>query len=204
MTWKKFGAQKCFCFVRCVNISIHPPERVAMHHTKHPRGTQPQCLDRGGNYSYRTRDISHQKCFVLRKKSNFGTNCINQYLDTWPNQLDCCSAIWLQFWLKVLALPRGWTIYIKGSEGEESQGNSCSWWEKFIKLIFSKDGLGKGPTTKSDEFLEKFQGGGSLSIQKLQFLGTLKRAFWAWNRYKRVTSGFRVCLFLLPWGSAAA
>ena len=134
---KSLGTQKCFCFVRCINISIHPPERVAMHHTKHPRGTQPQCLDRGGNYSYRTRDIPHQKCFVLRKKSNFDTNCINQYLDTWPNQLDCCSAIWLQFWLKVLALPRVWTIYINGSEGKESQGNSCSWWEKFIKLMAS-------------------------------------------------------------------
>ena len=38
----------------------------------------------------------------------------------------------------------------------------------------------------------------SFSIQKsmLQILGTLNRAFWAWNWYKRVTSGFRVCFFL--------
>ena len=50
--------------------------------------------------------------------------------------LDCCSAIWLQFWLKLLALPRGCTIYIKGSEDEETQGNSCPWWEKFIKTDF--------------------------------------------------------------------
>ena len=40
--------------------------------------------------------------------------------------------------------------------------------------------LGKGPATKSDEFLEKFQRGeGSFSIQKfvLHILGTLNRAF---------------------------
>ena len=38
----------------------------------------------------------------------------------------------------------------------------------------------------------------SFSIQKimLQILGTLNRTFWAWNWYKRVTSGFRVCFFL--------
>ena len=44
----------------------------------------------------------------------------------------------------------------------------------FIKV------LGKGPATKSNEFLEKFQKGGwSFSIKKiiLQILGTLKRAF---------------------------
>ena len=44
----------------------------------------------------------------------------------------------------------------------------------FIKV------LGKGPATKSDEFLDKFQGGGgSFSIQKsmMQILGTLNRAF---------------------------
>ena len=41
--------------------------------------------------------------------------------------------------------------------------------------------------TKSDKFSEKFQrGGGGFSIQKfmLQILGTLNRAFWAWNWYK--------------------
>ena len=40
-------------------------------------------------------------------------------------------------------------------------------------------------------------GGGGFSIQKimLQILGTLNRAFWAWNWYKRVISGFRVCFF---------
>ena len=40
--------------------------------------------------------------------------------------------------------------------------------------------VGKGPATKSDEFLEKCpRGGGSFSIQKfmLQILGTLNRAF---------------------------
>ena len=39
--------------------------------------------------------------------------------------------------------------------------------------------LGKDGGTKSDEFSEKFQGGGAFSIQKfmLQILGTLNRAF---------------------------
>ena len=40
--------------------------------------------------------------------------------------------------------------------------------------------LGKGPATKSDDFLEKCERGmGSFSIQKiiLQILGTLNRAF---------------------------
>ena len=54
---------------------------------------------------------------------------------------------------------------------------------------------GKGGCTKSDEFLEKFQrkgGWGSFPIEKfiLQILGTLNRAFWAWNWYKK--SKFRV------------
>ena len=37
-------------------------------------------------------------------------------------------------------------------------------------------------------------GGGSFSIRKfiLQILGILNRAFWAWNWFKRVISGFRV------------
>ena len=36
-----------------------------------------------------------------------------------------------------------------------------------------------------------------ISIQKfiLQILGTLNRAFWAWNWYKRLISGFKVCFF---------
>ena len=40
-------------------------------------------------------------------------------------------------------------------------------------------------------------GRGSFSIQRymLQILGTLNRAFWAGNWYKRVISGFRVCFF---------
>ena len=40
-------------------------------------------------------------------------------------------------------------------------------------------------------------GGGSFSIQKfmLQILGTINKAFWAWNWYKRVVSGFGVCFF---------
>ena len=43
----------------------------------------------------------------------------------------------------------------------------------------------------------KVPGGGSFSIQKfiLQILGTLNRAFWAWNWFKRVISWFRVCFF---------
>ena len=69
-------------------------------------------------------------------------------------------------------------------------------WSFTLKL---KNILGKGPAIKSDNFLEKFQrrGGGSFPIQKfmLQILGTLNRAFWAWNWYKRVISGFRVCFF---------
>ena len=58
--------------------------------------------------------------------------------------------------------------------------------------------LGKGGCAKSGEFSEKCLGGGrSLSIQKLmlQIMGTLKRAFAAWNWYKRVISGFRTCFF---------
>ena len=51
----------------------------------------------------------------------------------------------------------------------------------------SLDTLGKDSCAKSDEFSEKFQGGarGAFSIQKfmLQILGTLNRAFWAWNWY---------------------
>ena len=41
------------------------------------------------------------------------------------------------------------------------------------------------------------KGGGSFSIEKFMFqiLGTLNRALWAWNWYKRVISGFRVCFF---------
>ena len=41
------------------------------------------------------------------------------------------------------------------------------------------------------------KGEGSFSIQKfmLQILGTLNRAFWSWNWYKIVISGFRVCFF---------
>ena len=40
-------------------------------------------------------------------------------------------------------------------------------------------------------------GEGSFSIQKfmLQILGTLNMAFWAWNWYKWVISGLRVCFF---------
>ena len=39
--------------------------------------------------------------------------------------------------------------------------------------------------------------GESFSIQKfmLQILGTLNRAFWAWNWSKRVISGFKICFF---------
>ena len=41
------------------------------------------------------------------------------------------------------------------------------------------------------------RGGWSFSILKfiLQILGTLNRAFWSWNWYKIVISGFRVCYF---------
>ena len=40
-------------------------------------------------------------------------------------------------------------------------------------------------------------GVGAFSIQEfmLQILGTLNRAFWAWNWYQKVISGFRVCFF---------
>ena len=48
----------------------------------------------------------------------------------------------------------------------------------YIQFIQSL-ALGKDPATKSDEFLEKFKGGGTFSIQNfmLQILGTLNRAF---------------------------
>ena len=63
----------------------------------------------------------------------------------------------------------------------------------------SLDTLGKDSCAKSDEFSEKFQGGGGAVIFNpkfmLQILRTLNRAFWAWNCYKRVTSGSRVCFF---------
>ena len=41
------------------------------------------------------------------------------------------------------------------------------------------------------------EGGGSFPIQNFmsQILETLDRAFWAWKRYKRVFSGFRLCFF---------
>ena len=49
--------------------------------------------------------------------------------------------------------------------------------ESPVEIVMKSSG--KGPATKSDEFLEKCQGGGSFSIQKfiLQILGTLNRAF---------------------------
>ena len=45
--------------------------------------------------------------------------------------------------------------------------------------------------------MEKVPRGGSFSIQQiiLQILGTFNRAFWSWNWYKIVISGFRVCFF---------
>ena len=51
--------------------------------------------------------------------------------------------------------------------------------------------LGKYGGTKLDEFSEKFQRGGGEVI----FMGTFNRAFRAWNWYKRVIAGFRVCFF---------
>ena len=46
-------------------------------------------------------------------------------------------------------------------------------------------------------FWKSAKGGWSFSIQKfiLQTLGTFNRAFWSWNWYKIVISGFRVCFF---------
>ena len=61
----------------------------------------------------------------------------------------------------------------------------------------SKLPLRKGRATKSMYFWKSAEGGGSFSIQKfmLLILGTLNRAFWSWNWYKIVISGFRVCFF---------
>ena len=73
----------------------------------------------------------------------------------------------------------------------------CSWlkWLKWCMAPWLKEGwlrqvgwiFGKVPKG----------GGASFSIQKimLQILGTLNRAFWVWNWYKRVISGFSVCFF---------
>ena len=46
-------------------------------------------------------------------------------------------------------------------------------------------------------FRKSAKGGGSFLIQKfiLQILATLNRAFWSWNWYKIVISGFKVCFF---------
>ena len=75
-----------------------------------------------------------------------------------------------------------------------------NWTLWYSKRILSH--CGKGGTTNSREFLEKFQRGeGSFSIQKfiLQILGTLNRAVWLWNWYKIIISGLRVCIFKLSY-----
>ena len=63
-----------------------------------------------------------------------------------------------------------------------------------VKWLFFVTQLGKGTATKSDEFSEKCQrgGGGHFHSKKfiLKILGTLNGAFWAWNWYKIVNSGF--------------
>ena len=67
---------------------------------------------------------------------------------------------------------------LRWSKGELREG-----WLRQIGWIFGK--------------VPKGGGGGSFSIQKfmLQILGTINKAFWAWNWYKRVISGLRVCFF---------
>ena len=53
-------------------------------------------------------------------------------------------------------------------------------WLKFLVMnifLYFSDSLGKGQATKSDEFSESAKGGGAYSIQKLQILGSLNRAF---------------------------
>ena len=70
-------------------------------------------------------------------------------------------------------------------------------WHGYVKGLttFTK---GRMALPNQMNFRKSSKGGeGSFSIQKftLQILGTLNRAFLAWNWFKRVISGFRVCFF---------
>ena len=75
--------------------------------------------------------------------------------------------------------------------------SECNMWYQILNIpLYFREGrcyqirwiFGKVP---------KREGGGSFLIQKfiLQIFGTLSRAFWARNWFKRVISGFRVCCF---------
>ena len=91
-------------------------------------------------------------------------------------------------------------ICIKVCHFYETYLNTKQWFLCNIRSChFAFNNLGTGRATKSDEFSEKFQKGGgwSFSIQKfmLQILGTLNRAFWAWNWYKRIISGLFADVF---------
>ena len=88
----------------------------------------------------------------------------------------------------VLAVPLVFQALCPGS-------NSLLWCLTPINSRLSNS-LGKGPATKSDEFLEKFQKGeGGIFSQKfmLQILGT--GPFEHEIDTKRVNAGFRVCFF---------
>ena len=68
-----------------------------------------------------------------------------------------------------------------------SQGNIC----KILPQLRTQQ-------QKQSHFQKSSKGGGGSILIKqffLQILGTFNRAFWAWNWYKGVTSGFRVCFF---------
>ena len=81
-------------------------------------------------------------------------------------------------------------LQLKTNFPHEANSQNVTPWKKFNKLPHAwntcMNHLGKGGADKLDEFLEKFQRAGgraAFSIQKfmLQILGTLNRAFWAWN-----------------------
>ena len=61
-----------------------------------------------------------------------------------------------------------------------------------------KDVFGTGDGTKTDEFSEKFQGGGVIFNPKIYIadFGNFKQGFLSMKLIKsRVISGFRVCFF---------
>ena len=67
----------------------------------------------------------------------------------------------------------------------ETKKKKCSpfWMTRHIKFLWCCYAKGRIPLPNRVIFWKNAKGGGSFSIQKfmLQILGTLNRAFWAWN-----------------------
>ena len=104
--------------------------------------------------------------------------------------------VWRPKQLKYIGL---WSFYPFLSVFNPWTAFSQFHWEIYLSLFLENSCQGKGPATKSDDFLEKFQRGGRVIFNPKIYIadfGNFKQGFLSMKLIKRrVISGYRVCFF---------